>query len=217
MSVNTDAFYALDPAKREAFLKAALTEFAEKGFARASTNAITKKANVSKGSLFYYFGSKQELFDFLCEYSISFANDTYVSRFNPQSGDFLERYLLVMKLKQEAIANLGEIINFYETAFTINEKYFAKHKEQIEKVRKAINDRLFKDIDYSLFRDDIEPKHSIEYIITLTNAFEKKIENEIRMHEISMSKETAVADLWSRFYEFIEDMRRAFYKPIISQ
>lgn len=46
----------------ERILKASIEEFAEKGYAAASTNSIAKKAKVAKGLLFYYFKSKENLY-----------------------------------------------------------------------------------------------------------------------------------------------------------
>jgi AcrR family transcriptional regulator len=47
--------------KRQAILDAALRVFAERGIAHAPTWAISKAAGVAEGSLFTYFGSKDEL------------------------------------------------------------------------------------------------------------------------------------------------------------
>lgn len=48
--------------KRDRIVTAALEEFATSGFAAASTNRIVENAGISKGSLFKYFGSKEELY-----------------------------------------------------------------------------------------------------------------------------------------------------------
>lgn len=51
----------LSPEKRESLLQAALTLFAEQGFAGTSTALIAKKAGVASGTLFFHFNSKDEL------------------------------------------------------------------------------------------------------------------------------------------------------------
>lgn len=48
--------------KRDRIVTAALEEFATSGFDAASTNRIVENAGISKGSLFKYFGSKEELY-----------------------------------------------------------------------------------------------------------------------------------------------------------
>jgi len=87
--VITEKFAALEPAKQERILSAALEEFAEQGYERASTNRIVKKAGIGKGMLFYYFKSKRELFEYLIEYGISFVVDEYLNRIDGEEPDFL--------------------------------------------------------------------------------------------------------------------------------
>lgn len=48
--------------KKAEIIRIALEEFASCGYSGASTNTITKRAGISKGMLFHYFGSKKELF-----------------------------------------------------------------------------------------------------------------------------------------------------------
>jgi len=55
-------FEKLDPQKQEAILRAAGEEFAEKGFQSASINRIILKSGMSKGSVYYYFEDKADLF-----------------------------------------------------------------------------------------------------------------------------------------------------------
>ncbi|MGD9887317.1 MAG: TetR/AcrR family transcriptional regulator [Bacilli bacterium] len=43
-------------------MQASLTEFANKGYLQASTNAIAEKAQVSKGLIFKYFPKKKDLY-----------------------------------------------------------------------------------------------------------------------------------------------------------
>jgi AcrR family transcriptional regulator len=55
-------FENLEPERREAMLAAAGLEFAERGYAGASLNRIIEAAGLSKGSLYYYFEDKEDLF-----------------------------------------------------------------------------------------------------------------------------------------------------------
>ena len=53
--------------RRQALLGAALDEFFEKGFAATRMDDIAKRAGLSKGALYLYFGSKEALFQGLVE------------------------------------------------------------------------------------------------------------------------------------------------------
>ncbi|PSH64600.1 TetR family transcriptional regulator [Phyllobacterium sophorae] len=57
-----------DPAKRQQILEGANRVFSQMGFDAASMNDITREAGVSKGTIYVYFDSKEELFMELCNH-----------------------------------------------------------------------------------------------------------------------------------------------------
>src|SRR5690625_1570284 len=63
-------FINLKSEKQKEIINAAIKEFVQSGFEKASTNEIVKRANISKGSLFNYFNSKKDLYAYLIEYSM---------------------------------------------------------------------------------------------------------------------------------------------------
>lgn len=57
-----------DPLKRQQILEGAQDVFLRMGFDAASMNDITREARVSKGTIYVYFNSKEDLFVALCEH-----------------------------------------------------------------------------------------------------------------------------------------------------
>jgi AcrR family transcriptional regulator len=55
-------FHKLPAEQQEAILGAALEEFANHGFNEASLNRIIDAAEISKGSMYYYFDGKEDLY-----------------------------------------------------------------------------------------------------------------------------------------------------------
>ena len=55
-------FAKLPPAQQQAILHAALEEFAAHGFHDASLNRVIDAAGISKGSMYYYFDGKEDLY-----------------------------------------------------------------------------------------------------------------------------------------------------------
>jgi AcrR family transcriptional regulator len=55
-------FRNLDPAKQAVILEAAAEEFATCEFEEASYNRVIERAGVSKGAMYYYFDSKEDLY-----------------------------------------------------------------------------------------------------------------------------------------------------------
>src|SRR5690349_6641581 len=58
-------FAKLPPEQQHAILRAALDEFAAHGFHDASLNRVIEAAGISKGSMYYYFDGKEDLYAFV--------------------------------------------------------------------------------------------------------------------------------------------------------
>ncbi|MDD2810912.1 TetR/AcrR family transcriptional regulator [Rhodoferax sp.] len=117
-------------ARPSELLAAALDLFVEKGFAATRVDDVAKRAGVSKGTLFLYFPSKEELFKAVVRENISgrFAqwNDEF-ERFEGSTPDML-RYCLfnwwerigstkasgIPKLMMSEAQNFPELAQFYE-------------------------------------------------------------------------------------------------------
>src|SRR5690625_7965303 len=80
-------FNNLEPSKQKRIIDAALKEFAENGYERASTNKIVKHAEIGKGMLFYYFENKQGLYHYLIEYTISTIERHYLKHITIEDRD----------------------------------------------------------------------------------------------------------------------------------
>jgi TetR/AcrR family transcriptional regulator len=63
--MQNDSFLKLPEARRNELMRIAAEEFIQCGYSGASTNTITRRAGISKGILFHYFGSKKELYLYL--------------------------------------------------------------------------------------------------------------------------------------------------------
>jgi AcrR family transcriptional regulator len=86
MSPRTEEqFEEIRKEKRELILKAALEEFAEHGYHASSINAVAKKANISKGLIYNYFESKEDLLKNV----IINGFDFFVKEFDPNKDGFL--------------------------------------------------------------------------------------------------------------------------------
>ena len=67
----TELFFELDAEKRDRIFSVCLSEFSTYGFTNASTNRMARDAGISKGSLFKYFESKEELYFHILDVVIS--------------------------------------------------------------------------------------------------------------------------------------------------
>ena len=63
----TNQFLNLEAEKQNNIIQVSITEFAQNGFINASTNRIVKECGISKGSLFKYFESKEDLYFYVLD------------------------------------------------------------------------------------------------------------------------------------------------------
>ena len=91
----------IDNDKRENIINAAIKEFSQYPYSKASTNNIVKNAGISKGLLFHYFESKQGLYDTLVGFVFNKLYNEMSSQINWDEKDILERIkqLVVVKMK----------------------------------------------------------------------------------------------------------------------
>lgn len=75
---------------KEAILKCALELFAEKGYEAVSPNEIVEKVGITKPTLYYFFGSKEGLFDELLKMNYGRLDDllTESCKYNPDSEHY---------------------------------------------------------------------------------------------------------------------------------
>ncbi|PKM71662.1 MAG: TetR family transcriptional regulator [Firmicutes bacterium HGW-Firmicutes-16] len=207
-----DKFMNLDEEKRERIINAALEEFAKKGYDNASTNEIVKSANISKGLLFHYFGSKKGLFLFLVDYVINIFVDGFYSRINFDETDILKRWGQIALLKIELIQKHPDLYGFLLTSFSDDSKEIKKDVENIDKsVVVDAYEKLLVNIDTSVFKNDMDAKKVMEIIIWVTQGFGNSIMEKLKMDpnfKSTFDMSSAVAE----FDGYMKLLRCAFYK-----
>jgi TetR/AcrR family transcriptional regulator len=145
-------------------LEAALELFVEKGFAATRAEEVAKLAGVSKGTLFLYFSSKEELFKAVVRENISgrFAEwNTELETFEGNSTELL-RYCLtawwerVGSTKASGISKLmmSEAGNFPELAAFYQEEVVRPGNDLIRRIlQRGVDSGEFRklDVEYGVY------------------------------------------------------------------
>jgi TetR/AcrR family transcriptional regulator len=85
------AFDKLPEDERSRILAACLSEFADRGYAQASTNTIVKRLGIAKGSIFYWFGSKDALYMRLVDGAVESFMDALKETMHQWPDEILRR------------------------------------------------------------------------------------------------------------------------------
>lgn len=102
--------------RRQLILEAALDVFAEQGFEGATTKAIAARADVTHGLIYFYFASKEDLFQAAFEHSLRGALDELTppgpDALEEDPGVVIERSLalLLETITSPRVSNLARIM-----------------------------------------------------------------------------------------------------------
>ncbi len=92
---------------KEAIMKAAIKNFSKTGYAPTKMDDIAKSANVSKGTLYLYFDSKESLFESICKQNQQILTENEMNLFATKSrirsdlGDFYDNFTKAVKDTQK--------------------------------------------------------------------------------------------------------------------
>lgn len=203
-------FKNLEPDKQRTILDAAFEEFASHGYAKASTNRIIKKAGISKGTLFYYFNSKEELYHDLIYYGVDFIMKEYLLKIDENETDFIEKYRMATNIKMKAYHKDPHAFEFFGYVYLrIDDEPISKEAlKYLEEVREEGFSRIYKNLDTSLFRKDIPADRVMRMIIRCMEGYEKEMKAILKTQDwIHMDFDVSLEE----FYVFLEDLKIIFY------
>ena len=152
-----------DREKRDRVINASFEEFSQKGYEDASTNEIVEKAGISKGLLFHYFGSKQKLYETLCDFSVEYVMDLLESGIDWEQRDLFQRVLQITQIKLTAMEKYPHIYEFLKKITeNLSVEEIKNHFSQrmLNLIRRAYEEN----IDYTLFRQGVDLPKAVEII-----------------------------------------------------
>ncbi|MDQ7782442.1 MAG: TetR/AcrR family transcriptional regulator [Desulfomonilaceae bacterium] len=166
---GTRLFRSLAPEKRDKVFRAAVREFASKGYRNASMNSVVKVARISKGSLFQYFRTKRDLFDGVVEMAvIEVKNYLKQVREDTNNMSFFDRLSRLIRAGFEFIDNHPLLARIYfhliqsgETPFGV-ERMLQLHKLSDEFMADLIRD--------AIGRGEIRSDLDVERVAFLVNS-----------------------------------------------
>lgn len=158
-------FKRLPTAEQERILQACLEEFARHGYTLASTNAIVKRAGIPKGTLFYFFGSKKDLYLYVIDHAVARFAAAFAQLNVGQPSDLFERLLHRGAARMQFVIQEPLLYQIFYNAF-INtpQDIQAEMKSRFAAYAQTSQGRLTDGLDTSKFREGIQPEKAIELV-----------------------------------------------------
>lgn len=203
-------FESLEESKQHTIRQAALEEFAQHGYEKASTNRIVKAAGIGKGMLFYYFTSKQELYEYLVKYSLEFIQIRYLDKVDAGEPDLIERLTQLARLKMEAQAENEEVFKFSAVFLQEGEAYLPKGlAAKIEELKQSGYRLMYEGIDKSLFRKDADPEKVFHLIRWAIDGYQQELLARLTGQKLA---DIDFAPYWEEFHAYLAILKNSFYE-----
>lgn len=202
-------FENLNDDKKLRILNAAMKEFSEKGFDKASTNEIVKQADIAKGLLFHYFKNKKQLFLYLYDYCVSLLMQDFFTMYSLQDRDFFIRLRHAQMVKLELLKKYPNIINFVQVAY-IEESIIIKAElmQRNDELKGSAASKLFDNIDTELFKDGIELQKVFNIVLWTFEGLANSLLTNAKKSGEDVDYTKAFADV----DEYIGIFKHIFYK-----
>ncbi len=196
--------------KLNRIINCALEEFSKNKFEKASTNNIVKAANVSRGLMYHYFKDKQELFEFLTEFSITKLIEAFNEKFNWEETDLFNRIRQSVRIKLELCLCYPYLMDFYIKNF--DKKSINNIKSRVMLLNpelSSIQNNFYTDnIDISKFKDGVEVEKAINVIKWTIQKQGEAYQNKVRSGDIDSNLEI----LFKEIDMYMDFLKETFYK-----
>lgn len=209
-------FEGLSNEKKQRIIDACMEEFGLNGYERASTNSIVKKAGISKGALFNYFGNKKNLFLYLFDFSIEGLTNNYIEVKDTQPTDLFERFVWYSLLKIKVYLKEPSMSRLVVSAVTnIPEELKEDIEERVNSLYANHVPWLFEDLDISNFKEGVDPQKALKLVsIFIEGIFNKylKTYKDRPADEIFNEIEKIIKE----YNEYLEMLKYGIYKSPIA-
>ena len=200
-----EKFLGIPKEKQNQIIEAALTAFGRNGYKKASISDIAVAAGISKAMVFYYFGSKKELYLYLAKLCSSVVMSEISEHFNTAIDDFFDRLKMVSEIKMSALKKYHGILSFLESMYKEKDEEIAEHVKKFMSANQHAAQSLALDrVDTSKFKDGIDAQLVFKFLLLAAQGF---------VHELPPDYEFKVIDKFvDDYYALLDIMKNNFYK-----
>ncbi len=136
----------MNKTKRKIF-ETSMKLFAEKGYEATSIEEITATVGVAKGTLYYHFSSKEEIFNFLVEEGIKLLQNSIDIK-TAKRNNYIDKIKAIVLIQIKIVSKYEDIITILLSQFWGNENRNKRCQNQvfeyIDKIEKIVQEGIQK-------------------------------------------------------------------------
>lgn len=140
---------------RERIIRAAVESFTQTGYDKTKMDDIARRLNLSKGTLYLYFKSKEELFLSICEHNIQKSNQEDVGFFQKKENVASDAEQIFDNIRKREQGNDRVMLEMV-TESARNPKLRKAMAELHSKVHKHVEGNIQRRIDGGFLRKDVD-------------------------------------------------------------
>ncbi|MFV0466623.1 MAG: TetR/AcrR family transcriptional regulator [Lachnospiraceae bacterium] len=198
-------FFEIPDEKQLRIINAGFEVFSQNEYKKASTDEIAHRAEISKGLLFYYFHNKKEFYMFLYDYAFREIQENVVSDDFNNIKDFFELCKYAATRKYELLIRTPYLSDFIVRAFYSHREAVTDAIDtSVTEVMSDLFEHYFSHVDFSRFREDVDPKEIYSMMVWMTDGFMH--EQQRNQEHLNMDEILVKYDRWS------ELLKRVAYK-----
>lgn len=169
-------FFQLPMEKQQRIINAAYKVFSENNYKKAPISEIADEGGVSKALLFHYFTNKLELYMFLWNSSIEQIHKASSEYRVADTTDFFEMIHRSLLAKCSVIRSYPYLYQFAVKAYYEQEpKIKSSIQESFYAVNKSSENILWKTVDVSKFRQDIDTRLVYQELLWTSDGYLRKM------------------------------------------
>lgn len=199
-----DKFFTLAPEKQNRILNAGFHIFSHYGYKHASTEMIAREADISKGLLFHYFGSKKDFYLYLYDYALESTVKRLSELHDYSETDLFKICIDAQMRKLDIAAEYPDLTQFLIQAYLEEDPQVALElSSSFQVYLEQSMERTLERVDRSKFKDSITAEQAMNVIIWMSEGFSKAFTPE-DLNDIEGAN--------SRFLDYMEILRQHFYR-----
>lgn len=206
-------FNNLELIKQDQIINAAMYVFAKNGYRKAYMSEIATRAEVSKPTLFYHFGTKFNLYFYILDIAYDEIAKSLDIEEIYNNNDFFDCLQVSTEHKMNALRKRPSLMKFLTKFYFETEPEIEERKSKYIEQSTTMRDRLiFDDLDVSKFKDTVDPKMVMDMLLKWSEGYIAQLEKvsiDMTDQQISQFYEQMI----NEFLALIEMLRINFYQP----
>ena len=197
-------FCSLPKEKQRLVRDAALRVFGQNRYRKASIKDVADAAGISKSMVFYYFGTKKELYLYLVDYCSQVLTGVLLTQDIVLPNDYFDRMYLAMDRQMKALKDEPFLLPFLRTMLSEADPEITQELHKYKEHASSFQSHYaFSEVDLSKFKDEVDPVVVLRMFVWMAEGFSRSTSFD---HGSDLQKAT------DQFAEVLRLLKRVLYK-----